>query len=125
MDDSSSNNGNYQKFTPSEDLAQEKQQGRGITHMKKLIKKKRSDGVKETITYNQWEQALGQKGTHLVSTVESLARKYMPINIDHWAQVPKEKKTSIWETILVRVLSVVFSTICKMFVSFLIYAFLL
>ena len=52
--------------------------------MKKLIKK-RSDGVEETIRYNMCRQALGQEGTHLTSTVESLAQKYVPINIDHWA----------------------------------------
>ena len=49
-------------FTPSEDLAQEKQEGRGITHMKKLIKA-RSDAVKEMIRYNQWGQALDQEGS--------------------------------------------------------------
>ena len=55
----------------------------------------------------------------------SLARKTMPINIDNWAQVPEDKKNFIWNTVLVRVLSVVFSTIHKMFVLFLISAFLL
>ena len=40
-DSSSFDEGAYQKFTPSEDPTQEKQQSRGITHMKKLIKKKK------------------------------------------------------------------------------------
>ena len=51
MGDSSSNDKNYQTFIPLEDQSQEKQQGRGITHMKKLVKKI-SDGVKEIIIYN-------------------------------------------------------------------------
>ena len=92
MSDSSNDEGTYQTFTPSEDTTQP-QQTRGITHMKKLIKKKkRSDGVKETIKYNQWGQALGEKGNHLASMVGSLARKTIPINIDNWAQVSDEKK---------------------------------
>ena len=94
MGNSSSDKRAYQTFIPLEDPAQEKQQSQDLTHMKNLIKK-RSDGVKETIRYNQWGQALGQEGTHLASTVESLARKYMQINIDNWAQVPEEKKTFI------------------------------
>ena len=76
--------------------------------MKKLIKKKKSDAVKETIKYNQWGQALGEEGNHLASMVGSLARKTVPINIDNWAQVPDKKKNKIWETVLVRVLSVFF-----------------
>ena len=51
MDNSSFDGENYQSFTPLEDPLQEKQQGRGITHMKKLIKKK-SDRIKEIIRYN-------------------------------------------------------------------------
>ena len=62
--------------------------------MKKLIKK-RSDGVKETIRYNQWEQALGQEENQVASTVGNSVRKYVPINIDYWAQVPEEEKTLI------------------------------
>ena len=69
--------------------------------MKKLIKK-RSDEVKETIRYNQWGQTLGEEGNHLASTVGSLVQKYVPINIDHWAQVLEEKKTWIWKNVLVR-----------------------
>ena len=86
--------------------------------MKKLIKK-RSDGVNETIRYNQWGQALGQEGTHLASMVGSLARKYIPINIDNWAQVPEEKKTFIWKIVL----EIVFSIVPKMFISFVISLF--
>ena len=48
MGNPSSNDKTYQMFTLPEDPSQEKRQGWGITHMKKLIKK-RSDGVKETI----------------------------------------------------------------------------
>ena len=69
--------------------------------MKKLINK-RSDKVKEIIRYNQWGQALGHEGNHLAIKVRSLARKYVPINIDHWAQVLEEKKTFIWETVIER-----------------------
>ena len=69
--------------------------------MKKLIKKRR-DEVKEIIRYNQWGQTLGQEGNHLASTVRSLARIYVPINIDHWAEVLEEKKIFIWETVIVR-----------------------
>ena len=98
MGNSSSDKRAYQTFIPLEDPAQEKQQSQDLTHMKNLIKK-RSDGVKETIRYNQWGQALGQEGTHLAST-----RKYVSINIDHWTQVPEEKKPFIWEIILIRVL---------------------
>ena len=49
----------------------------------------------------------------------------MPINIDNWAQVPEGKKNFIWETVLVRVQLVIFNIIRKMFISFLISAFLL
>ena len=52
MDDSSSKEGEFQTFTPSQDPAQQTQQTRGITHVKKLIKK-RSDEIKESIKYNQ------------------------------------------------------------------------
>ena len=81
--------------------------------MKKLIKK-RSDGIKETIKYNQWGQALGKEGNHLVSMVRSLARKYVPINIDHWTQVPEEKKNLMCETVLARL-----SVILVLFVKYL------
>ena len=59
------------------------------------VDQEKSDGVKNIIRYNKWGQTLGQEGNHLASTVRSLARKYVPINIDHWAQVPEEKKTFI------------------------------
>ena len=71
MGDSSDDEG-FQTFTPSQDPAEPSQKHRGITHMKKLIKK-RSDGIKEAIRYNKWGQALGDEGNHLASMVGSLA----------------------------------------------------
>ena len=61
----------------------------------KMLIKRRSYGVKETIRYNQSGQALGQEGSHLASKVRNLARKHVPININHGAQVSKKKKTLI------------------------------
>ena len=76
--------------------------------MKKLIKK-RSDGIKESIKYNQWGKALGEEGNHFASMVGSLARNTIPIDIDNYGQVSYAKKNSIWETVQVRVLSVIFN----------------
>ena len=82
MGDSSSDEGAYQMFTPSEDPTHQTQQTRGITHMKKLIKKK-NDEIKESIKYNQQGQVLGGEGNHLACMVGSLARKTIPIDIDN------------------------------------------
>ena len=88
----SSDEGEFQTFILSQNPAEPSQQTRGITHMKKLIKKW-SDGIKEATGYNQWGQALGYESNHLASMVGSLARMTIPIDIDNWGQVPDNKST--------------------------------
>ena len=92
MGNSSSNEGDFQMFIPSQDPTEQTQQTRGITHMNKFIKK-RSDQIKEATRYNQQRQALGYESNHLASKVGSLARITIPIDIDNQGQAPDDKST--------------------------------
>ena len=69
--------------------------------------KSKSSNVKAKITYNGLGVPIGEEAKNLVTFEGMAARTMVPITYENWRQVPEEKKESVWQYILVRLLFII------------------
>ena len=81
---------------------------RGPT-LKPEIAKKRSEGVKIDIQYNDDDEGLGDGYVQLISYLGVLARTMVPVCHIDWKVVPTELKEKLWDCVKV------YSNLVKLF----------
>ena len=63
--------------------------------------KARSEGCNYEVEYNRFGRAMGKGGIKMNSTIGLLSRTTLPLDIDNWKQMPKDKKETLWGQIQV------------------------
>ena len=63
--------------------------------------KARSEGRNYEVEYNRFGRAMGKGGIKMNSTIGLLSRTTLPLDIDNWKQMPKDKKETLWGQIQV------------------------
>ena len=105
----------------------EREEKKNITSLKRLrgpalkpeIAKKRSEGVKIDIQYNDDGGGVGEGYVQLISYLGVLARTMVPIYHIDWRVVPAELKEKLWDCVKV------YSNLVKLFFYILCIAYML
>ena len=58
--------------------------------------KARSDGRNYEVEYNRFGRAMGKGEIKMNSTIGLLSRTTLPLDINNWKQMPKDKKETLW-----------------------------